>query len=157
MGAGYIGGAAAAARLVRAAGARSVTCAGLFAAAALTAGYALARDVPAGLVLLTGYAAAIGLLNTSAAPYLMGAVPGEYLGRVMALFQPANQAAGAVSVLTVGWLASGALHGFRAGGLGPVSLLLLIGAVLIAAAGVRAAAALPPSPSAAGKAPVSPQ
>jgi hypothetical protein len=55
----------------------------------------------------------------------------------------ANQAAGAVSVIASGWLASGPLRGFRAAGAGPVSLLLLIGAGLITAAGIRAAAALP--------------
>jgi MFS family permease len=152
MGAGYIAGAAAAGRLVRAAGPRAVVVAGLFAAGALTAGYALARDVPAGLALLTGYAAAIAVLNTSTAPFLMSSVPNEYLGRVMAVFAPVNLAAGAASVLTAGWLASGALRGFRAGPVGPVSLLLLIGAALITAAGVRAAA-LPQSPDpATGKA-----
>jgi len=147
MGAGYAAGAVAAGRLVRAAGARAVTCGGLFAAAALTAGYALARDPAAGLPLLAAYAAAIGLLNTTVAPYLMGAVPDGYLGRVMALWGPANQAAGAVSVLASGWLASGPLRGFRAAGIGPVSLLLLSGAALIAAAGVRAAIALPAEPA----------
>jgi MFS family permease len=143
MGAGYAAGAAGAGRLVRAAGARRVTCAGLFTAAALTAGYALTRDVPAGLALLAGYGAAIGLLNTSAAPFLMGAVPNGLLGRVMAVFGPVNQAAGAVSVLGCGWLASGILRGFRAGPVGPVSLLLLAGAALITMAGLRAVAALP--------------
>lgn len=146
MGAGYVAGAAAAGRLVRAAGPRAVTCGGLFAAAALTAGYALARDAAVGLPLLAAYAAAIGLLNTAVAPYLMGAVPDGYLGRVLALWGPANQAAGAVSVLGAGWLASSVLHGFSAAGLGPVSLLLLIGAALITAAGVRAAVALPRGP-----------
>jgi len=47
-GAGYIVGAIAAARLVRLAGARAVTVGGLFAAAGLTAAYALARSVPEG-------------------------------------------------------------------------------------------------------------
>jgi MFS family permease len=142
-GAGYIAGAVAAGWLVRRAGARAVTCAGLFAAAGLTAAYALARNVPEGMALLAAYGTAIGLLNTSAAPYLMGSVPGEYLGRAMAVFQPVNQAAGAVSVLTAGWLASSVLRGFRDAGLGPVSLLLLIGAALITVAGVRAVMALP--------------
>ena len=85
MGAGYVAGAAIAGRLVRASGPRAVTCGGLFAAAALTAGYALARDAATGLPLLAAYAAAIGVLNTSVAPYLMGAVPDGYLGRVLAL------------------------------------------------------------------------
>jgi MFS family permease len=146
MGAGYIAGAAAAGRLVRAAGPRAVVVAGLSAAAALTAGYAIDRDVPAGLALLAAYAAAIGLLNTAAAPILMGSVPNGCLGRVLAVFGPCNQAAGAVSVLGSGWLASGPLRGFRAGAIGPVSLLLLTGAALIVAAAVCAAAALPPSP-----------
>ena len=86
MGAGYVVGAAAAGRLVRAAGTRAVICGGLFAAAALTAAYALAGDVPAGLALLTGWSAAIAVLNTSTAPLLMGAAPDGYLGRVMALW-----------------------------------------------------------------------
>jgi hypothetical protein len=100
--------AAAAGCIVRAAGSRAVTCTGLFTAGALTAGYALARDVPAGLALLAGYGAAIGVFNTSVTPFLMGSAPGGYLGRVLAVFGPVNHAA-AVSVLTAGWLASGAL------------------------------------------------
>ena len=51
-----------------------------------------------------------------------------------------------MSVLASGWLASSVLRGFSAAGLGPVSLLLLIGAALITAAAVRAAAALPRGP-----------
>jgi MFS family permease len=147
-GAGYIAGAVAAARLVRLAGARAVTVGGLFTAAALTAAYALARSVPEGLPLLAAYGAAVGLLGTSVAPLLMGAVPGEYLGRAMAIFQPLNQAAGGISVLASGWLAGTVLRGFHAAGIGPVSLLLLAGAALITAAGLRAAAALPPRPAA---------
>jgi MFS family permease len=144
MGAGYVVGAAAAGRLVRAAGVRTVVCGGLFTAAALTAAYALARDVPLGLAILACYGAAISVLNTASYPLIMAGAPDEYLGRAVALFAPANQAAGAVSVAVAGWLASGPLSGFRAvGGIGPVSLLMLAGAVLIAAAGGRAVAALP--------------
>lgn len=145
-GAGCIAGALAAGRLVRRAGPRAVTCAGLFAAAGLTAAYALARNVPEGLALLAVYGASIGLLNASVAPLLMGSVPGEYLGRAMAIFQPLNQAAGAVSVLASGWLAGTWLRGFHAAGIGPVSLLMLAGAALITAAGLRAVAALPAAP-----------
>ena len=54
-------------------------------------------------------------------------------------------------MLTAGWLASGPLHGFRAGTIGPVSLLLLTGAALITAAGARAAAALPRPPASGGR------
>jgi MFS family permease len=146
MGAGYVAGAVAAGRLVRAVGPRAVTCGGLFAAAALTAGYALARDAATGLPLLGAYAVAIGILNTGTAPYLMGSVADAYLGRVLALWMPANQAAGAVSVLASGWLASSVLRGFSGAGLGPVGLLLLVGAGLIAAAGAWAAVALPRGP-----------
>lgn len=154
MGAGYVAGAAAAGCLVRAAGPRAVTCGGLFAAAALTAGYALARDPATGLPLLAAYAAAIGVLNTSVAPYLLGSVADAYLGRVLALWMPVNQAAGAVSMLAAGWLASSILRGFSGAGLGPVSLLLLAGAVLITTAGVWAAAALPRGPPTEPAAPV---
>lgn len=143
MGAGYIIGAAVAGRLVAASGLRTATWAGLVAAGFLAAGYALARDVPEGLAALGGYAVAIGALNTSVGPLLLDAAPQEVLGRVMALFGPANQAAGAVSMLLSGWLA-GLLNRTGTGdGSGGPSLVLLAGAGLILASGALAAAALP--------------
>jgi len=143
MGAGYLGGAVAAGRLVRKAGPRVVICGGLLAAGVLVAGYAVQRDLAAGLAVLACYAAMLGLLNTAVAPMLMSSVPTEYLGRAMAVFRPAGQAAAAISALGSGWAAS-ALRGWHAaGGNGAITVILLAGAALIITAGIRAAVALP--------------
>lgn len=141
MGAGYIIGAAVAGRLVAAAGLRKATWTGLVAAGFLAAGYAMARDVTEGLAALGSYAIAIGALNTSVGPLLLDAAPQQVLGRVMALFGPANQASGAVSMLLAGWLAG--LLDRASGGSGGVSIVLLAGSGLILAAGVIAAVILP--------------
>lgn len=146
MGAGYVIGSAAARRLTAACGLRAVNWGGLAAAGVTAAAYALARDVPAGLVLLAAYAVAIGVLTAAAAPYLMAAADDEHRGRVMSVFRPANQLVAGASVLACGWLAGGPLQGAHVGTLGPVRLLLLAGSLVIIAAGARAYAALPASP-----------
>lgn len=143
MGAGYLGGAVAAGRLAGRFGARDLISGGLLAAGILAAVYAVQHDLAAGLAVLACYAAMIGLLNTAAAPMLMSAVPQEYLGRAMAVFRPAGQAAAAVSALGSGWAAT-AMRGLRApGGNGAITVILLVGAALIITAGIRAALTLP--------------
>jgi MFS family permease len=143
MGAGYIAGAAVAGRAVATAGLKAVTWSGLLAAGVLAAGFALASDVPEGLAVLGGYAAAIGALNTATGPLLMSAAPPETLGRVMSLFGPANRAAGAAAMLAAGWLAGLLDRARPAGSAGGVSLVLLAGAGMLIAAGVLAAVILP--------------
>ena len=114
MGVGFIIGALAAGRMVRWIGARALTWSGLLATGVLAAGYALQRSFPAGLVMLAIYAMPIAMLNTAVAPLLLGAVPREYLGRVMAVFTPVNQLASMLSMVISGWLTSTVLRSFRA-------------------------------------------
>jgi MFS family permease len=154
MGAGFIVGALAAGRMVRWIGARALTWSGLLAAGVLAASYGLQRSFPAGLVMLAVYAMPIAMLNTAVAPLLLDAAPREYLGRVIAVFNPVNQFASMLSVVISGWLASTVLRSFRASFAGvtlnSVSLIFIVAGGLIFVSGLRAFAVLPSvsSPSA---------
>jgi MFS family permease len=147
VGVGFIVGALAAGRIVRRIGARALTWSGLLATGVLAVGYALQRSFPAGLVMLAIYAVPIAMLNTAVAPLLLDAAPREYVGRVMAVFNPLNQLASMVSVIVCGWLTSTVLRSFRfsfAGvTLNSVSLIFIIAGGLIFVSGIRALAALP--------------
>jgi MFS family permease len=147
MGAGFIVGALAAGRMVRWIGARALTWSGLLATGVLAAAYALQRSFPAGLVMLAIYAMPIAMLNTAVAPLLMDAVPREYLGRVMAVFNPVNQFASMLSVIVAAWLTSTVLRSFRASFVGislnSVSLIFIVASGLILVSGIRAFTALP--------------
>lgn len=147
IGGGFIAGSLAAGRLVRHVGTRTLISAGLLGAGILAAGYALQRSFPSGAALLAGYGVMIGMLNTAVVPRLLDAAPPEYLGRVIGVFQPANQLTSALSVVLWGWLASSALRGVRASILGvdinTPSLMFILAAAVIVAAGVRALAVLP--------------
>jgi Na+/melibiose symporter-like transporter len=154
MGVAFIVGALVAGRMVRWIGARALTWSGLLATGILAAAYGLQRSFPAGLVMLAIYAMPIAMLNTAVAPLLLDAAPREYLGRVMAVFNPANQLASMVSVVVSGLLASTVLRSFRASFAGisfnSVSLIFIVAGGLIFVSGLRAFAALPavspPSP-----------
>jgi MFS family permease len=152
MGVGFIVGALAAGRMVRWIGARALTWSGLLATGVLAVGYALQRSFPAGLVMLAIYAVPIAMLNTAVAPLLLDAAPREYLGRVMAVFNPVNQFASMLSVVISGWLTSTVLQSFRASFAGvtlnSVSLIFIVAGSLIFVSGIRAFAALPSVPTA---------
>jgi MFS family permease len=147
MAAGFIVGALVAGRMVRWIGARALTWSGLLATGVLAAGYALQRTFPGGLVMLAIYAIPIAMLNTAVAPLLLDAAPREYLGRVMAVFNPVNQLASMLSMVTCGWLTSTVLRSFRASFAGitlnSVSLIYIVAGGLIFVSGLRALAALP--------------
>jgi MFS family permease len=147
MGAGFIVGALAAGCMVRWIGARALTWSGLLATGVLAAGYGLQRSFPAGLVMLAIYAIPIAMLNTAVAPLLLDAAPREYMGRVMAVFNPVNQFASMVSVVVSGWLMSTVLRSFRVSFAGitlnSVSLIFIVAGGLIFVSGIRAFAALP--------------
>jgi len=147
MGVGFIVGALAAGRMVRWIGARALTWSGLLATGVLAACYALQRSIPAALLLLAIYAVPIAMLNTAVAPLLLDAAPREYLGRVMAVFNPVNQFASMLSVVISGWLTSTVLRSFRASFAGvtlnSVSLIFIVAGGLIFVSGIRAFAALP--------------
>jgi uncharacterized membrane protein len=133
--------------MVRWIGARALTWSGLLATGVLAVGYALQRSFPAGLVMLAIYAVPIAMLNTAVAPLLLDAAPREYLGRVMAVFNPVNQFASMLSVVASGWLTSTILRNFRASFAGvtvnSVSLIFIVAGGLIFVSGIRAFAALP--------------
>jgi predicted MFS family arabinose efflux permease len=147
MGVGFIVGALAAGRMVRWIGARALTWSGLLATGVLAASYALQRSIPAALLLLAIYAMPIAMLNTAVAPLLLDAAPREYLGRVMAVFNPVNQFASMLSVVISGWLTSTVLRSFRASFAGvtlnSVSLIFIVAGGLIFVSGIRAFTALP--------------
>ena len=147
MGTGFIFGALVAGRMVRWIGARALTWSGLLATGVLAAGYALQRSFPAGLVMLAIYAMPIAMLNTAVAPLLLDAAPREYLGRVMAVFNPVNQLASMFSMIVSAWLTSTVLRNFRASFAGitlnSVSLIFIVAGSLIFVSGIRAFAALP--------------
>jgi MFS family permease len=88
----------------------------------------------------------LAALNTAGTPLLMGAVPREYMGRVMSVLFPSMQLASILSVLVAGWMASTVLAGFHAqvAGLqfGRIDTIFLGSGLLVVAAGVYAGAAL---------------
>lgn len=155
IGAGFVVGALSASRLVRRIGPRGLTWSALLAAGALTAGYGLQRSVPAALAVLAAYAVLLAVLNTAVKPLLLAAAPRGYLGRVMAIWHPANQLASTVSVIVWGWLASTVLHDFRTSVAGvtinSVSLIFLLAGGLIIASGIRALTTLPAAPPGPGR------
>jgi Na+/melibiose symporter-like transporter len=155
MGAGFIVGALAAGHMVRWIGARALTWSGLLATGVLAAGYALQRSFAAGLVMLAIYAIPIAMLNTAVAPLLLDAAPREYMGRVMAVFNPVNQFASMLSAVVSGWLMSTVLRSFRVSfagiSLNSVSLIFIVAGGLIFVSGIRAFAALPPVSAPSGR------
>lgn len=150
MGAGFIAGAVAAARLLGRIGPRTLTGAGLLAAGIMAAACALQRIFPAGAALAACYYAMIGLLDTATRPMLMRAVPEDCLGRLTAVFDSANQCASAAAVIMWGLLASTALRTFHADlagiSINAASLIFIIGAAVIAVSGVCALTLLPDLP-----------
>lgn len=87
------------------------------------------------------------MLNTAMTPLLLDVTPPQYLGRMIAVFNPINQLASMVSVVVAGWLASTALHGFSAtvAGMhfGPIDTIFAVAGILIVLAGGYAYLALP--------------
>jgi MFS family permease len=154
FGVGAVIGALAAGRIVKWFGARRTTWVALTVAGIVVLVYARQTMFAAGLVVFFFVAVPVTVLNTSMTPLMLNAVPREYLGRMLAVFNPINQAASMVSVVIAGWLASTALLHFHAeiGGLhlGRVDTIFTISGLLIVAGGIYASIALPPDPSAAG-------
>jgi MFS family permease len=101
---------------------------------------------------LTNFALAIGgafliglgnaPLNVAVGPLILHVTPRAYIGRVMAVINPANSLASVVSITLAGTLASTALHGFHATFLGltfgPIDTIFTGTGLLIVASGVYA-------------------
>ncbi len=110
--------------------------------------YSRMTAFPAGLVTIFVLAIPVAMINTAMTPQLLAITPEGYLGRMLAVFNPINQASSMVSVVIGGWLASTALHDFHTtvGGVhfGAIDTIFLATGVLIVGAGIYAAIALPP-------------
>ncbi len=148
LGVGGIVGALLAGRAVQWLGARAVAWAGLVVAGVLLISYSRQTVFAAAAAFLFLAAIPITMLNTALAPLLMGAAPKEYMGRVIAVFQPVAQLASMLATLLAGWLASSALRGFD-GSIAGVrfnSIDLIFGAagLIILIAGIYSRVVLPP-------------
>ena len=153
FGIGAVVGALSAGRIVKWFGARRTTWVALAIAGIVVLVFARQTVFAAGLVAFFFVAIPATVLNTSISPLMLNATPPEYLGRMLAVFNPINMAASMLSVVAAGWFASTALLHFHAdiGGLhlGRIDTIFTISGLLIVAGGVYASIALPPDPAAA--------
>ena len=150
-GAGAIVGGLVAAWVVARLTARRTTWLTLAVAGLFVLGYSRLTSFPAALVLIAVLMIPVSILNTALTPQLLANTPDGYLGRMLAVFNPINQAASMLSVVVGGWLASTALRGFHAtvGGIhfGTIDTIFLATGVLVVAGGIYGMFALPPSTS----------
>ena len=108
----------------------------------------LPPDGPRGrLALIFLLAVPVTMLNTAMTPLLLASAPREYMGRVIAIFNPAVQLAAMASVAAAGWLASSVLRNFS-GSLagvhfGTIDTIFAAAGLLVLLAGGYALAALP--------------
>jgi MFS family permease len=147
FGVGAILGALWSGRVVGLVGLRRTTWLGLIVCGALICLYARQTDFSSGLVMLFVVALPLMALETSLTPQILRAAPPEYLGRVMAVFNPINQAASMLSVAVAGSLASTLMRNFHAA-VGPVHIgridtIFTASGLLIMLAGVMACSLLP--------------
>lgn len=63
------------------------------------------------MILLAAVGAAVGAVNAAIGPIMMSAVPRELMGRVIAVFAPAQQVASITSAGLASWLVATALDG----------------------------------------------
>lgn len=134
--------------------ARRTTWLALAFAGVFVIGYSRLTSFPVALVSVALLMVPVAVLNTALTPLLLANTPDGYLGRMLAVFNPINEASSMLSVVIGGWLASTALRGFHAtvGGIhfGTIDTIFLATGVLILVASVYAMFALPPEPSTSG-------
>src|SRR2546423_10653897 len=149
LGLGSVAGALLAGRLARILKARNLTWLGMVATAVFIVLFARQTALPPALVLMFLVGVPIAALNAGIYPMLLAVTPKGFVGRVMAVFTPINMAASTVSVVLAGTLASTALRDFHATiagvHIGRVDTVFTISALLVIAAGVYGAFALPPT------------
>jgi MFS family permease len=147
FGIGSIVGALLAGTFVKMIGARTMTWVTLILGGGLFVAYSRQTVFVWGLLLVVGFAIPITMLNTALTPLLLKATPKEYLGRMMAVFDPINMSASMVSVIIAGWLASTVLrdyHGsFLGVHLGRIDVIFSVAGLLIVIGGLYAVFALP--------------
>jgi MFS family permease len=103
-------------------------------------GYSRADTLAVGFALLLVAGAPIAIVNSVAGPILLNAAPQHLLGRIMAVFNPIQQASSIVGMAVVTYLASTSLRGLdiRILGIhfGRIDVIFFIAGVLIVAAGL---------------------
>jgi len=140
-------GAIAAGRVVQWLGARRALWLGLLVAGAPVVGYARQTGFMGGVLLAFVIAIPMTMVNTAMTPLMLASTPREYLGRMLAVFNPVNQLASMLSVVVAGWLASTVLRNLAGslGGLrfGPIDTIFTVSGLLIVITGGYALIALP--------------
>jgi MFS family permease len=112
IGVGSICGALCAGRARRWLGLRRTVYVGLLLSGVLIIVYSRQTNLPAAAVMFFLLAIPLGVINTAMTPLLLGAVPKEYLGRMMAVMTPALRLGSMISVVVASWLASSVLRNF---------------------------------------------
>ncbi|WP_328901989.1 MULTISPECIES: MFS transporter [unclassified Streptomyces] len=147
FGVGAIGGALVGGHAVGRLGARKATWLGLIVSGLLVCAYSRQSVFVVAVVLLMLVAVPVAALNAAMTPLLLESTPPEYLGRVVAVFNPVNELAYMLSAGVAGWLAStGLAHfgGHVAGmAFGPVDTIFTASGIMIIIAGCYAFFALP--------------
>lgn len=112
IGVGSICGAICAGRVSRWLGLRTTVWVGLLLSGVLIIAYSRQDNLPAAAAIFFLLAIPLGVINTAMTPLLLGAVPKEYLGRMMAVMTPALRLGSMLSVVVASWLASSVLRNF---------------------------------------------
>ncbi|WP_161790081.1 MFS transporter [Streptacidiphilus carbonis] len=149
FGVGLIVGAVGAAAVVKRFGARTTLWVMLVLTGLVLVVYARQDRLWAGMLVVGLVAVPVAMVNTAVSPLLLAATPQQYLGRVMAVINPAMQLASMVSVVVAGWLASTVLQNLhaRVAGMtfGRIDTVFTASGVIVLLAGVYAMVALPRS------------
>lgn len=148
VGIGTIVGALCAGRVIRRLGMRTTVGAGALLSGVFIVAYSFQSVFAIAIALFFLLAVPFGVINTAMTPLLLGAVPKEYLGRMMAVFNPVLQLGSMVSVVAAGWIVGSALRNFSATFAGlrfeSIDVTFAGSGVLMIAAGAYAAFALRP-------------
>jgi len=123
-----------------------VFCAALLGYGAAVIGYSRTASLAVAIVLTVIFGVCLGALNTVAFPIILSSVPQRFLGRVMAVFNPANKLASLLSIGLSSLLVSTVLQDFRCSiagvRFGRIDSVFGASGLLILAGGVYATIAL---------------
>ena len=148
-GAGLIIGSLVAASVVKRFGAARTTSAVLLLSGLIFLLYTRQTTFAAGFALILLFTIPLAIVNTSAAPMFLAAIPRRLFGRVMSVFAMLNQGTQMLSMLLAGWLASTSFRDFHARVLGvhvgPIDTIFTVAALLLVLGGVNAFLTLPAS------------
>ncbi len=146
VGIGTIVGALFGGRVMRRLGARATISASALLGGVFIVAYSRQSVFVAGIAMFFLLAVPFGVMNTAMTPLILGAVPKEYMGRMMAVFNPVQQLGSMLSVVAAGWIAGSVLRNFSGtfAGLrfGPIDVVFACSGLLMMAAGGCAAFAL---------------